>query len=192
MLSLDFYLHQNQDGAGLLDWGRRLKIASGIARGLEYLHELASPPIIHGCVKPSNILIDVKLCARISDYGLHFLAPNVKQGLVGYVDEEYWTHGKKGGSKECDVFGFGIVLLELLSGRRSEQGLIVDWALPLIKGVRFTEFLDPRLQIPSDLRPLVRLARVASACVGNCRKTRPSIVQVAAILHNIDTELAYF
>ncbi|KAL0307794.1 UNVERIFIED_CONTAM: Serine/threonine-protein kinase-like protein CCR2 [Sesamum calycinum] len=185
MLSLDFYLHQNPDGAALLDWSRRLRIAAGAARGIEYLHEVVAPPIVHGCVKPSNILVDVKFCARICDYGLHFLAPHERQGLVGYVDEEYWRE-KRGASKECDVFGFGVVLLELLSGRRSEQGLMVEWALPLIKGMRFSELLDPRLAIPSQVEPLVRLGRVALACVANSRKNRPSIAQVAAILSDLE------
>ncbi|KAK4439986.1 Serine/threonine-protein kinase-like protein CCR2 [Sesamum alatum] len=188
MLSLDFYLHQNPDGAALLDWSRRLRIAAGAARGIEYLHEVVAPPIVHGCVKPSNILVDVKFCARVCDYGLHFLAPHEKQGLLGYVDEEYWRD-KKGASKECDVFGFGVVVLELLSGRRSERGLIVEWALPLIKEMRLSELLDPRLAIPSDVEPLVRLARVALACVGNCRKNRPSIAQVAAILSDLEMNL---
>lgn len=188
MLSLDFYLHQNPDGAALLDWSRRLRIAAGAARGIEYLHEVMAPPIVHGCVKPSNILVDVKFCARICDYGLHFLAPHERQGLLGYVDKEYWRD-KRGASKECDVFGFGVVLLELLSGRRSEQGLIVEWALPLIKGMRFSELLDPRLAIPSEVEPLVRLGRVAVACVGNCRKNRPSVAQVAAILSDLEMNL---
>ncbi|GFQ01498.1 serine/threonine-protein kinase-like protein acr4 [Phtheirospermum japonicum] len=190
MLSLDFYLHQNPDGAALLDWSRRLRIAAGAARGIEYLHEVASPPIIHGCVKPSNILVDVKFCGRLSDYGLHFLAPHEKQGLLGYVDGEYWMMGKtNGASKECDVFGFGVVLLELLSGRKSERGLMVEWALPLIKEMKLSEFLDPRLPIPSHVEPLVRLTKVALACVGNCRQNRPSISQVAGILSNLETNL---
>ncbi|KZV51116.1 hypothetical protein F511_01908 [Dorcoceras hygrometricum] len=188
MLSLDFYLHQNPDGLALLDWGRRMRIAAGTARGIEYLHEVAAPPIIHGCVKPSNILIDAKFCARICDYGLNFLAPHEREGLVGYVDEEYWI-GKKCASKESDVFGFGVVLLELLSGRRSERGLIVEWAMPLIKGMKFSELLDPRLVPPSDFKPLIRLARVALACVGNCSKNKPSMVQVATILSDLEMGL---
>ncbi|KAL0305698.1 UNVERIFIED_CONTAM: Serine/threonine-protein kinase RIPK [Sesamum radiatum] len=106
-------------------------------------------------------------------------------GLVGYVTKRYWRE-KRGASKECDVFGFGVVLLELLSGRRSEQGLMVEWALPLIKGMRFSELLDPRLAIPSQVEPLVRLGRVALACVANSRKNRPSIAQVAAILSDLE------
>ncbi|XP_047973525.1 serine/threonine-protein kinase-like protein CCR2 [Salvia hispanica] len=184
MLSLEFYLHQNTDGVALLDWRRRLRIAAGAARGLEYLHEEVAPPIIHGCVKPSNILIDVKLCARLCDYGLHFLAP---EGLAGgYVDEECWREGK-GVSKECDVYGFGVVLMELLSGRGSAD--VVEWGLPLVRGMRIAELLDPRLAVPADVGPLVRLSKVALACVANSRKNRPSMRQVAAILSSIEMAL---
>ncbi|XP_027347854.1 serine/threonine-protein kinase-like protein ACR4 [Abrus precatorius] len=191
MVSLDFYLHQNLNGASLLDWNKRIRIAAGAARGLQHLHEVATPNIVHGCVKSSNILIDVNLCPRISDYGLNFLAPFEKKGLVGYVDDEYWNGRGSGGgaSKESDVYGLGVVLLELVSGRGCEEGLIAKWALPLIKEMRFSELLDPRLVIPSDMKPLVRLAKVALACVGNSRKCRPSMVQVATILNNLEMEV---
>lgn len=186
MASLDFYLHENSDGASLLDWSRRLRIAAGAARGLEYLHEGVAPNIIHGCVKASNILLNEEFCARVCDYGLSFLAPEEKRGLVGYVDGDYW-HKRGGGSaaRESDVYGFGVVLLEILSGRRCEEGLLVNWALPLIKEMRFSELLDPRLVIPCEIKSLVRLAKVALACVGNSRKNRPTIVQVATILNNL-------
>ncbi|XP_057949295.1 serine/threonine-protein kinase-like protein CCR2 [Malania oleifera] len=176
-VSLDFYLHQNSDGEWLLDWERRLRIAAGAARGLEYLHEGVAPHIVHGCVKASNILIDVRFCARVCDFGLSFLVPQGKGG--------------EGACKEGDVYAFGLVLLELLSGRRSsEEGfLLVEWALPLIKTMKYGEFLDPRLVIPSNMNPLVRLAKVASACVGNSRTNRPSVVQVAAILNNLEVEI---
>ncbi|CAL5411291.1 unnamed protein product [Camellia sinensis] len=190
MMSLDYYLHQNSDDMSLLDWHRRLRVAAGVARAVEYLHEVVAPHIVHGCIKPSNVLIDVKFCARVCDYGLSFLAPQERRGLEGYVDDEYWVE-RRGVSKECDVFGFGVVLLELLSGRGSENGLIVNWALPLIKEMKFGELLDPRLVIPSDMKPLVRLAKIASACVGNSRRNRPSIVQVASILNNLEMDLCF-
>ncbi|XP_055808218.1 proline-rich receptor-like protein kinase PERK3 [Solanum dulcamara] len=198
MLSLDFYLHQNdRDGGGgvsLLDWNCRLRVAAGTARGIEYLHEVMVPHIVHGSIKPSNILIDVKFCARVCDYGLYFFLTSYDKrqlGLMGYVDDEYWIgNEKRGCCKESDVYGLGVVLLELLSGRKCDQeSLLVKWALPLIKEMKFGEFLDNRLMLPSDVRPLVRLAKVALACVGNSRKSRPSIVQVAAILNNLEVGL---
>ncbi|KAH7838618.1 hypothetical protein Vadar_029056 [Vaccinium darrowii] len=191
-MSLDYFLHErDSDRAALLDWGQRLKIAAGVARGVEYLHEVMAPPIVHGCIKPSNVLIDVKYCARVCDYGLSFLAPLDWRGLEGYVDDEYWVD-RRGASKECDVYGFGVILLELLSGKRSGDGnLLVNWALPLIKERKFSELLDSRLVIPSDMNPLLRLAKVASACVGNSRKNRPSIVEVAAIVNNVEMGLSF-
>ncbi|XP_041026146.1 serine/threonine-protein kinase-like protein ACR4 [Juglans microcarpa x Juglans regia] len=189
MASLDFYLHQNPDGASLLDWGHRLRIAAGAARGLEYLHEGIAPNIVHGCIKASNILIDEKFCARVCDYGLSFMAPPGEKGFEGYVDDEYLGDRGGGACKESDVYGFGVLLLEILSGRGSEEMLLVKWALPLIKDMRFYELLDPRIVIPSDIKPLVRLAKVASACVGNSRKSRPSMGQVASILNNLETEV---
>ncbi|MCE0481937.1 hypothetical protein HAX54_040150 [Datura stramonium] len=170
--------------------GERIVVTEfgGAARGIEYLHQVMTPHIVHGCIKPSNILIDVKLCARVCDYGLYFFLGNYDKrelGLIGYVDDE-----KRGCCKESDVYGLGVVLLELLSGRKSDQqGLLVKWALPLIKQMKFGEFLDNRLLLPTDIRPLVRLAKVALACVGNSRKNRPSIVQVVAILNNLEVGL---
>ncbi|KAK9085389.1 hypothetical protein Sjap_025800 [Stephania japonica] len=187
MKSLDFYLHRSSMGAPLLDWPRRLKIASGVAQGLEHLHEGLAPPLIHGCVKPCNILMDESFNARVCDYGLSFLGAKERRGLVGYVDKEYWV--EKGGfraCKACDVYGFGVVLLELLSGRRCGDGLIVEWALPLIRDMRVLEVLDPKLCVPIDMKPnLVRLAKVALVCVGNSRENRPSIAQVSAILKDL-------
>ncbi|XP_010245579.1 PREDICTED: serine/threonine-protein kinase-like protein ACR4 [Nelumbo nucifera] len=186
MRSLDYHLHHDCNGAAFLDWGRRLQIAAGAARGIKYLHEDMTPHVVHGCVKPSNILIDLRICARVGDYGLFFLAPQERRGLVGYVDAEYWT--EKRVCKASDVFGFGVVLLELLSGRRCEEGMLVEWALPFIKDMKIEEILDPGLQLPSDIKPLVRLAKVASACVSNSRKNRPSIVQVVTILNSLEME----
>ncbi|KAK7252120.1 hypothetical protein RIF29_35855 [Crotalaria pallida] len=189
MVSLDFYLQQNINGATVLDWNIRIRIAAGAGRGLLYLHEVVTPNIVHGCVKSSNILIDVNFCPRICDYGLNFLAPFEKRGLVGYVDDEYWNKGRGGASKESDVYGLGVVILEILSGRGCEEGLLVKWAVPLIKGMCFSELLDNRLVIPSNMKPLVRLAKVASACVGNSRKCRPTVAQVANILNNLELEV---
>ncbi|KAJ4976232.1 hypothetical protein NE237_001338 [Protea cynaroides] len=194
MKSLDFYLHENCGSGGgggaalLLDWWRRFRIAAGVARGIEYLHEGMAPHVVHGCVKPSNILFDLNFCPKVCDYGLSFLAPKERGRFVGYMDDEYWKEG--GVCKASDVYGFGVVLLELLSGKRCEEGLLVKWALPLIRAMELVEVLDPKLVLPSDMKPLVRLAKVASACVGNTRKNRPTIVQVATILNSLEMELS--
>ncbi|KAJ6767048.1 SERINE/THREONINE-PROTEIN KINASE-LIKE PROTEIN ACR4 [Salix purpurea] len=127
--------------------------------------------------------------ARVSDYGLSSLAANKKRVLVGHVDDEFWSDGRGEACKESDVYGFGVVLLELLTGRRAEEGLLVRWALPLIREMRLSELLDLRLARPSDTRAIARLARVASACVNNSRTSRPTISQVATILNNLEMEV---
>ncbi|KAG6777085.1 hypothetical protein POTOM_016887 [Populus tomentosa] len=98
--------------------------------------------------------LDDKLCARASDYGLSSLVANEKRGLVGYVDDEFWSNGGGEACKESDVYGFGVVLLELLTGRRTEEGLLVRWALPLIKEMRLSELLDLRLEVATILNNL--------------------------------------
>ncbi|MQL69241.1 hypothetical protein Taro_001551 [Colocasia esculenta] len=191
MKSLDLYLHQDvlDSSSMLLDWGLRLRIAAGAARGIEHLHEGTAPHIVHGSVKPSNIMIDKYFSARVCDYGLSFLASQETRGLEGYLDGEWGDEEQDVVCKASDVYGFGVVLLELLSGRRCEGGSIVEyWALPLIRSYKLAELLDPRLRLPVNMKPLLRLAKVASACVGNSRKSRPSIVQVAAILNNLEMQ----
>ncbi|CAL1403915.1 unnamed protein product [Linum trigynum] len=117
--NLNHLLHESPDGASLLDWRRRLKIGCDVARGIEYLHERMSAPggTIHGCVKPSKVFIDEKFRAKVCDYGIWFNGR--RRGIVGYVDAEYWN---RGASKESDVYGFGVVLLELLTGGERRKG----------------------------------------------------------------------
>ncbi|KAG9447791.1 hypothetical protein H6P81_013919 [Aristolochia fimbriata] len=190
--SLEFHLHRRpESGAAFLDWPRRIKIAAEAARGIEYLHETATPRLVHGCVKPSNILIDLNFRARVGDYGLAFLGPTERRGVEAYVDWEYWEEKDGGACMASDVYGLGVVLLELLSGRWSEAAeprQLVEWAQPLIRESRVGELLDPRVRGPQQqalMRSLERTAKVALACVGNSRKNRPSIVQVAAILNGL-------
>lgn len=188
--SLDYHLHQSYleddrgPSSGLLSWDIRIRVAAGTARGIEHLHDGSVPGIVHGCIKPSNIMLDMDFCARICDYGLSFLVePGDRWEMVGYRD------GEGGGAcKENDVYGLGLVLLELLSGRRCDGGKLVEWALPLIRECRVREILDGRMGLPMDLTPLTRMAKVASACVGNGRKTRPSIAHVAAILSSLEAQ----
>ncbi|KAF2573818.1 hypothetical protein F2Q70_00002089 [Brassica cretica] len=177
--SLSDHLHGDPDPE--FDWRKRFKVAAGAARGLEYLHEVVNPRIVHGRLTSSNILLDDKFMAKVSDYGFAFLIPRERSEISGCVEEGY--------CKESDVYRFGVVLLEILSGRRSENGLIVKWATPLIKEQRFAELLDSRVVVRSEIKCLViRLAKVALACVGNSRRSRPTVSQVAAILKSLERE----
>ncbi|KAL6498252.1 Proline-rich receptor-like protein kinase perk9 [Orobanche gracilis] len=155
------YFHLHGKGQPVLDWEKRVKIAAGTARGIAYLHEDCNPRIIHRDLKPSNILLDDNFEARVSDFGLAKLALDActhittrVMGTFGYVAPEYASSGKL--TEKSDVFAFGVVLLELITGRKAvdaSQPLgdesLVEWARPLlshaIESEEFESLVDPRL-----------------------------------------------
>lgn len=125
-----------------LDWKTRMKIAEGAARGLEYLHETANPPVIYRDFKASNVLLDKNFDAKLSDFGLAKLGPTGDQthvstrvmGTYGYCAPEYASTGQL--STKSDVYSFGFVFLEMITGRRvidnarpSEEQNLVLWVL---------------------------------------------------------------
>lgn len=111
-----------------LDWVRRLMITLGSARGLQYLHELADPPIIHRDIKSTNILLDERLIAKVADFGLSKLFGDTDQkgyvttqvkGTMGYLDPEYFMTNQL--TEKSDVFSFGVVMLEMVTARKPIQ-----------------------------------------------------------------------
>ncbi|CAO2163539.1 unnamed protein product [Urochloa humidicola] len=183
-LSLDRLLGSGRDGAAL-SWRQRAAVAAAAARGLAHLH---AHGVVHGRVRPCKVLVSVSASggggggtARLTDYG-----------LGGFLD------GRGGGEEaraEDDVYMFGAVLLELLTGRRWDAGRLAEWPLPRIRGDggSVVEVLDvARAGAPADkaeARLLARAARVALACVGNDGRSRPGMAEVSAILS--DVEAAY-
>lgn len=176
-----------------LDWVRRVTIAVQAARGIEYLHGYACPPVIHRDIKSSNILIDEEHNARVSDFGLSLLGPTdsssplseLPAGTLGYLDPEYYRLHYL--TTKSDVYSFGVLLLEILSGRKAidmqyEEGNIVEWAVPLIKAEDISAVLDPALKPPSDLEALKKIAAVACKCVRMRGKDRPSMDKVTTAL----------
>lgn len=135
MFSTD-HLH----GRPVLDWSRRKRIALGTARGLVYLHEQCDPRVIHRDVKAANILLDEDFEAVVGDFGLAKLLDHrdshvttAVRGTVGHIAPEYLSTGQS--SEKTDVFGFGILLLELITGHKAvdfgrgtnQKGVILDW-----------------------------------------------------------------
>ncbi|KAF0919598.1 hypothetical protein E2562_030019 [Oryza meyeriana var. granulata] len=176
-----------------LNWARRVTIAVQAARGIEYLHGYACPPVIHRDIKSSNILIDEDHNARVADFGLSILGPadsgtplsELPAGTLGYLDPEYYRLHYL--TTKSDVYSFGVVLLEILSGRKAidmqfEEGNIVEWAVPLIKAGDISAILDPVLSPPSDLEALKKIAAVACKCVRMRAKDRPSMDKVTTAL----------
>uniref|UniRef100_A0A7N1A1Z6 non-specific serine/threonine protein kinase n=1 Tax=Kalanchoe fedtschenkoi TaxID=63787 RepID=A0A7N1A1Z6_KALFE len=199
--SLHQHLHsENKACREQLDWVRRVTIAVQAARGIEYLHGYACPPVIHRDIKSSNILIDEEHNARVSDFGLSLLGPvdgssplaELPAGTLGYLDPEYYRLHYL--TTKSDVYSFGVLLLEILSGRKAidmqfEEGNIVEWAVPLIKSGDITSVLDPVLKSPSDIEALKRIANVACKCVRMRGKDRPSMDKVTTSLERALAQL---
>ncbi|GJV53125.1 probable receptor-like protein kinase [Tanacetum coccineum] len=172
-----------------LTWHRRVKVALDIARGLEYLHERCNPPVIHRDLKSSNILLDSNFNAKISDFGLATTDLHAKNKVKlsaasGYVAPEYLSDGKL--TDKSDVYAFGVVLLELLIGRRPVEKMspslfqsIVTWAMPqLTDRSKLPNIVDPVIRDTMDLKHLYQVAAVAVLCVQPEPSYRPLITDV--------------
>lgn len=191
--SLEAQLHGPSRGSALT-WHLRMKIALDVARGLEYLHEHCNPPVIHRDLKSSNILLDSNFNAKLSDFGLAIVdgaqnKNNIKlSGTVGYVAPEYLLDGKL--TDKSDVYAFGVVLLELLLGKKPVEKLapaqcqsIVTWAMPqLTDRSKLPNILDPVIRSSMDLKHLYQVAAVAVLCVQPEPSYRPLITDV---LHSL-------
>ncbi|KAF8719902.1 hypothetical protein HU200_024665 [Digitaria exilis] len=182
-------LHSNPRPPG---WPRRLRLALQTARALRALHD-ADPPVIHRDVKSANVLLDANLDARLGDFGLALRVPKATganaaafatpapAGTLGYLDPAYVTPESL--STKTDVFSFGILLLEIMSGRKAidvqhSPPSVVEWAVPLLRKGRVAALFDPRIAPPRD--PVTRkdLAALAASCVRSCRERRPSMADI--------------
>ncbi|KAK1429667.1 hypothetical protein QVD17_11881 [Tagetes erecta] len=191
--SLDTQLHGPSCGTNLT-WQCRMKIALDTARGLEYLHEHCKPPVIHRDLKSSNILLDSKFNAKLSDFGLAVMDganKNIKlSGTLGYVAPEYLLDGKL--TDKSDVYAFGVVLLELLLKKRpvekqkqvpSEYQSLVTWAMSqLTDRSKLPSIIDPVIRDTMDLKHLYQVAAVAVLCLQPEPSYRPLITDV---LHSL-------
>ncbi|KAL3501613.1 hypothetical protein ACH5RR_036062 [Cinchona calisaya] len=199
--TLYFHLHGN--GRPVMDWAMRVKIAIGAARGLAYLHEDCNPRIIHRDIKSSNILLDNNFEARVSDFGLAKLCQDANthittrvMGTFGYMAPEYALSGKL--TEKSDVFSFGVVLLELITGRKpvdTSQPLgeesLVEWARPwlghALDSEQFEELVDPRLEKNYVDSEMFQLIAVAAACVRHSSAKRPQMGQVVRAFDSMAT-----
>ncbi|KAK1316582.1 PTI1-like tyrosine-protein kinase [Acorus calamus] len=193
-LSLLSHLHGQHSAECLLDWGRRMNIAIGSAEGITYLHHHATPHIIHRDIKASNVLVDSDFQAQVADFGFAKLIPDGAthvttrvKGTLGYLAPEYAMLGKA--SESCDVYSFGILLLELASGKKPIEKLnstmkrtVIDWALPLVREKKFAEVADPKLKGIYVEAELKRVVLVALICAQNSPENRPTMLEVVELL----------
>ncbi|XP_058196765.1 putative serine/threonine-protein kinase [Rhododendron vialii] len=176
-----------------LDWDRRSAICLGTARGVAYLHEEHVPHIVHRDIKASNILLDKDFKPKIGDFGLAKLFPdNITHistkiaGTTGYLAPEYRMGGQL--TMKADVYSFGVLILELVSGRRSAmanwgrtQILLLEWAWQLYEEGNLLELVDPDLEFfPKE--EVIRYIKVAFFCTQAAANRRPLMSQVVEML----------
>ncbi|KAI7739365.1 hypothetical protein M8C21_010708, partial [Ambrosia artemisiifolia] len=195
--SLQDRLNGEASNRRALDWPTRLSIALGSARGLSYLHTFSGRSVIHRDVKSSNILLDDSMCAKVADFGFSKYAPQEGdsnaslevRGTAGYLDPEYYSTQHL--SAKSDVFSYGVVLLEIITGReplnihrpRNEWSL-VEWAKPYIRNSRIEEIVDPSIKGGYHTEAMWRVVEVALACTEPYSAYRPSMTDIVRELED--------
>lgn len=191
--SLDHALLGRRHDTVKMDWKIRSGICLGTAKGLAYLHEELKPPIVHRDVKAGNILLTEDFVPKIGDFGLaKFFPENITHistrvaGTTGYLAPEYAIGGKL--TKKADVYSFGILMLEIISGRSSAkenwggtQKALLEWTWELYKEEKLLELVDPGLEkYPED--DVIRFMKVALFCTQAAANRRPAMKQVVSML----------
>ncbi|XP_010940309.1 cysteine-rich receptor-like protein kinase 2 [Elaeis guineensis] len=191
--SLDKVLYG--DKRGILNWKQRFDIIVGIARGLAYLHQEFHVCIIHRDIKSSNVLLDDNFQPKIADFGLARLLPGDHShlstnfaGTLGYTAPEYAIHGQL--SEKVDTYSYGVVVLEIISGRKSNDvnlepvtQYLLEWAWKLYETETLLELVDASLD-PNEYRPeeVKRVIEIALMCTQSTVAARPTMSEVVVML----------
>ncbi|XP_037480015.1 putative serine/threonine-protein kinase [Triticum dicoccoides] len=190
--SLDRALLASNSDPANFTWSIRSSICIGVARGLAYLHEEIPSPIVHRDIKASNILIDKNYVPKIGDFGLAKLFPdNISHistrvaGTTGYLAPEYAWHGQL--TKKADIYSFGVLVIEIVSGKSGSRSLLADdkfllektWEL--YEAGNLKELVDPDLGDYPD-EEAIRFIKVALFCTQAAAARRPSMLQVVKML----------
>lgn len=189
MANSDLAKHLSGKNENILGWNQRLQIAVDAAEGLEYLHHGSNPPIVHRDVKSKNILLNEKFQAKLADFGLSKIFPNegdthvytVVAGTPGYLDPEYNRSSRL--NEKSDVFSFGVVLLELITGQpavtKTEDKIhIIQWVSSLLLQREVKDIVDPRLQGEFDIDSAKKALDTAMTCVAPTSINRPTMSHV--------------
>ncbi|CAJ1939483.1 unnamed protein product [Sphenostylis stenocarpa] len=186
--------HLHTPGKTPLSWRTRIQIAIDVANALEYLHFYCDPPLCHRDIKSSNTLLDENFVAKIADFGLAqastdgsvcFEPVNTEiRGTPGYMDPEYVVTQEL--TDKSDIYSFGVLLLEIVTGRRAIQDNknLVEWAQPFMESdTRLLELVDPNVRESFDLDQLQTVISIVVWCTQREGRARPSIKQVLRLLY---------
>ncbi|KAL8476196.1 hypothetical protein ACS0TY_028741 [Phlomoides rotata] len=195
-LSVASRLRELKPGDPVLDWATRKRVALGTARGLEYLHEHCNPKIIHRDVKAANVLLDEDFEAVVGDFGLAKLVDVRKtnvttqvRGTMGHIAPEYLSTGKS--SEKTDVFGYGIMLLEIVTGQRAidfsrleeeDDVLLLDHVKKLQREKRLVAIVDRNLNKTYNIQEVEMMIQVALLCTQSSPEDRPAMSEVVRML----------
>ncbi|KAF1867734.1 hypothetical protein Lal_00050167 [Lupinus albus] len=195
-LSVAYRLREIKPGEPVLDWPTRKRVALGTARGLEYLHEHCNPKIIHRDVKAANVLLDEDFEAVVGDFGLAKLVDVRKtnvttqvRGTMGHIAPEYLSTGKS--SERTDVFGYGIMLLEIVTGQRAidfsrleeeDDVLLLDHVKKLEREKKLDAIVDGNLIKNYNMQEAEMMIQVALLCTQGTPEDRPLMSEVVRML----------
>ncbi|KAF3627888.1 putative LRR receptor-like serine/threonine-protein kinase [Capsicum annuum] len=195
-LSVAYRLRELKPGESVLAWPTRKRVALGTARGLEYLHEHCNPKIIHRDVKAANVLLDEDFEAVVGDFGLAKLVDVRKtnvttqvRGTMGHIAPEYLSTGKS--SEKTDVFGYGIMLLEIVTGQRAidfsrleeeDDVLLLDHVKKLQREKRLDAIVDRNLHRNYNMDEVEMMIQVALLCTQGSPEDRPAMSEVVRML----------
>ncbi|CAL9236684.1 unnamed protein product [Arabidopsis halleri] len=194
--NLEQWLHGAMRQHGNLTWEARMKIITGTAQALAYLHEAIEPKVVHRDIKASNILIDDEFNAKLSDFGLAKLLDSGEShittrvmGTFGYVAPEYANTGLL--NEKSDIYSFGVLLLEAVTGRDpvdygrpANEVNLVEWLKMMVGTRRAEEVVDPRLEPRPSKSALKRALLVSLRCVDPEAEKRPRMSQIARMLES--------
>ncbi|XP_077213666.1 leucine-rich repeat protein kinase family protein isoform X2 [Tasmannia lanceolata] len=198
-LSVSYRLRDLKPGEKGLDWPTRKRVAFGAAHGLEYLHEQCNPKIIHRDLKAANILLDEDFEPVLGDFGLAKVVDTrlthvttQVRGTMGHIAPEYLSTGKS--SEKTDVFGYGITLLELVTGQRAidlsrleeeEDVLLLDHIKKLLRENRLHDIVDSNLKQNYDPKEVEIIIQVALLCTQSLPEERPMMKEVVRMLKGV-------
>ncbi|KAI3987370.1 hypothetical protein MKX01_022012 [Papaver californicum] len=201
--TLAYHLHLEEgDFESTISWKDRVRIASEVAGALEYLHSDAAMPIFHRDIKSTNILLNEKLQAKVSDFGISRSIPIEKthlttlvQGSFGYLDPEYFHSSQF--TDKSDIYSFRIVLVELLTGEKAisqirneeEKGLAL-YFIKSMKEHRLPETLDGRVLNEAEIDDVLVVAKLAKRCLKYVGKKRPTMKEVSLSLGGLHEKLS--